>query len=381
MASGKNQKNGKIVFMNNIEFDSKIKELVDSCQEPLNEDLWGAIEDGLERRRTIFVVRRVAAVAVAAAVVVALVLNVRSAETIMNDTMTSSVVIKPLPMEIDTEFPGALRKLAYLEPKVHTADEVATPVVENEEERKELVQGDQVEQTVKANTEGNDIYTDYDWDLLLEDQEKGKRGVILDFASNVLALGGDSEFSKITMYMPGASMVTQQTIAPISRPAFALPVTVGLNVQIPFSDKFAVGTGVRYSFLQNSFQALIDNSAQALVRQKLHYLGVPLSVYYSFVSGRNLSCYITAGGLMEKGLHISNEIKDLKDGLYYRKGKIDGLQWSANIGLGFEYLFTNFFGIYLDPSLVYFFDCDQPYSIRVAQPLQFELELGLRFKL
>ena len=78
---------------------------------------------------------------------------------------------------------------------------------------------------------------------------------------------------------------------------------------------------------------------------------------------------------------MASEIKDIKDGISHRKEKIEGLQWSVNVGVGLQYFFTDFFGLYFDPSLVYFFDCDQPFSIRTSQPLQFEMELGLRFKL
>ena len=55
------------------------------------------------------------------------------------------------------------------------------------------------------------------------------------------------------------------------------------------------------------------------------------------------------------------------------------VQWSANVGIGLEYRIWDFMGIYVDPRLTYFFDCDQPYSVRTEQPLQFNLELGFRF--
>jgi hypothetical protein len=63
------------------------------------------------------------------------------------------------------------------------------------------------------------------------------------------------------------------------------------------------------------------------------------------------------------------------------KEKADGVQMSAAIGLGAEFGLTQYLGLYIDPSLRYYFDCDQPKSIRTAQPLMFSVEAGLRFRL
>ena len=47
-----------------------------------------------------------------------------------------------------------------------------------------------------------------------------------------------------------------------------------------------------------------------------------------------------------------------------------------------EFIIARTFGIYVDPSLRYYFpDARQPRSIRTAQPLMFGLELGVRIHL
>ena len=82
---------------------------------------------------------------------------------------------------------------------------------------------------------------------------------------------------------------------------------------------------------------------------------------------------------MEKAVRVSYEMTDLYAVKYQHDSKAEGVQWSANIGLGVEYRFLDFMGIYVDPRLTYFFDCGQPYSVRTEQPLQFNLEMGFRF--
>ncbi len=52
-----------------------------------------------------------------------------------------------------------------------------------------------------------------------------------------------------------------------------------------------------------------------------------------------------------------------------------------NGGLGAEFQVNRGAGIYFDPSIAYYFDNNQPLSIRSSQPLQFKFELGFRFHL
>ena len=63
------------------------------------------------------------------------------------------------------------------------------------------------------------------------------------------------------------------------------------------------------------------------------------------------------------------------------KEKVNGAQLSANVGMGVEFLLGKYVGIYLDPSLRYYFDCNQPKNIRTAQPLMLGFEAGVRFNL
>lgn len=377
--------------MNNIDFDRKIKEMMDSYQEPVGEDLWPEVEKGLRRRETLFWVKGVTAVAVAASLVVGLILDFGHTDTIYSSQLAYSIDIPRFKGDIEEDGPHSVKRLYVVErpaPQMAIASQVApqtemeqiVPSVSEVSENVEVLsQQNMGEEDVKAVEE---VSQSYDWDLLAEnDTYVEKRGVVLDLSSNVLALGGGSNVYSGTSYMPGVSMDVKNGIVPISKPTYSLPLSLGLNLQIPFTERFSIGTGLKYTYLHSSFQALVDNSAQALVDQKMHYIGIPVSLFYEVLSQKNLSCYVTGGGVMEKGLGLASEIKDIKDGISHRKEKIEGLQWSVNVGVGLQYFFTDFFGLYFDPSLVYFFDCDQPFSIRTSQPLQFEMELGLRFKL
>jgi hypothetical protein len=56
-----------------------------------------------------------------------------------------------------------------------------------------------------------------------------------------------------------------------------------------------------------------------------------------------------------------------------------GVQFSAAVGLGIEFALTPHVGIYVDPSIRYWFDCGQSKSIRTQQPLMAGMEAGIRF--
>ena len=59
---------------------------------------------------------------------------------------------------------------------------------------------------------------------------------------------------------------------------------------------------------------------------------------------------------------------------------VRGYQWSAGVAVGAEYLLGKNIGLYADPMLTYYFYNYQPKSIRTVQPLQFKLEIGLRYR-
>jgi hypothetical protein len=381
--------------MNNIEFDNRIKDLLDSYQESAPAGVWDGIEAGLQRRKRTLWVKRIAYGAVAASLLVGLVLDMGQGESPLKGTvLTSSVAVVSPSVEIVRPSIGRLERIYVVErgtsedlAYVYTEQKCEVAEVEESQdvsvvEAQQHVSAPEEQMTRPIQSEAHVSLYDQ-WNLLEQEEDSNRdgRGVVLDISSNFLTIDGGTAPAGGTSYIPGTSMDHQSGIVPYSKPKFSLPLSLGLNLQIPFAERFSVGTGVRYTYLQSSFQALIDNSSQVIVDQRLHYLGIPLSVYFDFVRQNRFSSYITAGALMEKGLQNHTQIRDILDGTSVVSEGIKGLQWSVNLGVGVQYMFTDMLGIYLDPALVYFFNCDQPFSIRTTQPLQFELEIGLRFKL
>ena len=87
---------------------------------------------------------------------------------------------------------------------------------------------------------------------------------------------------------------------------------------------------------------------------------------------------IEGGGTVEKGLSNRYTIHDKSSDIHF-KGEFDGLQFSAGLGMGVELKLVGGLGIYVDPSLRYYFDCSQPTSIRTEEPLMMTMDIGFRF--
>ncbi|MDE5956032.1 MAG: hypothetical protein K2G80_06005, partial [Bacteroidales bacterium] len=91
--------------------------------------------------------------------------------------------------------------------------------------------------------------------------------------------------------------------------------------------------------------------------------------------------YAYAGGTAEKCISDRYEVLNVTGSRLTHREKVKGIQLSANIGIGAEFMTGEHLGIYIDPSLRYYFNNGQPKSIRTAQPLMLGFEMGLRVRL
>lgn len=383
-------------------FDSKIKELAESYTEAPSPEVWDRIEAGMDRRRRHRVLwRRVAGWSSAAAVAAglfSLALLRQPAQT--ESVMTADAVIVPSgeqepAVKISrTEVPD-LRPIPRMLAEVHSTAPAELPEIDRTTDRKSRSRHEDIEETsgtVPALRTGQpsiyDRTRDMDYVAMAEAQDVS--GTAKNRPSFSVSAGGNLSPTNATgnvdftgpSYSSGVSGggSSSSGIVPVSSPKHYFPVSVGAELKYSFlNDRLGIGLGVNYTFLNSRYEALVDRRYQASVDQSVHYIGVPLNLYVTILSSDRLSFYANAGAMMEKAVRVSYEMTDLYAVKYQHDSKAEGVQWSANIGLGVEYRFLDFMGIYVDPRLTYFFDCGQPYSVRTEQPLQFNLEMGFRF--
>lgn len=163
------------------------------------------------------------------------------------------------------------------------------------------------------------------------------------------------------------------------------PVRYGFSVRYRFNDKWSIESGMSYSYLRSDFTASTD-SYKRETKQTLHYVGIPMTASYSLWRNKQINVYASVGGMVEKMVDGKTETttvdEDNKAGTCKESLSSNKLQFSAGASVGAEYLFTNQFGVYVEPGINYYFDNHSNItSIYTDKPLNFNLNLGLRLNI
>jgi hypothetical protein len=406
--------------MDNKEFDKKIRELIGEFTETPGIGSWDAIESSLDKRNkfgVVFMRRAVySAIAIAASFVLFLVLDKRDDG---RDLLVpeSIVVVERTPQQDEVadspEKPVSIilgnRRLlsgsagkpinneSWTGPEqtVHISGSQNGKVTSlpgkeiAEEPRREIKEEPAKNEEPTVKEISSQRRGEYNLYLSQEGDGHKRRSPSFALSTNISPSTSSHSVSLMAMsqmqsgYAPSNVVSTiQKAYVPqevISNTKFLMPVSVGLQMQLPLSDRISAATGVVYTMLFSHYDA-ISRDATRETQQTLHYLGFPLNLYYSFYKNDNLRLYASGGVMVEKGLYAFYKI--MENGVPDSYGQmIDGLQWSLNGGVGAEFVVNNSLGLYFDPSFAYYFDNNQPLSIRTAQQLQFKFEVGLRFHL
>ncbi len=161
-----------------------------------------------------------------------------------------------------------------------------------------------------------------------------------------------------------------------------MPITTGLSVNVGVLPRLSIETGLTYSYLHSESEA--NGTWNYAVKQKLHYLGIPLAIRYDLVDGGRFGLYASAGGAVEKCVSGIRTIKVSSEGSVSGAPEkehlgVKGVQPSIGAALGGELRFAERFGIYIEPGVGYYFEnAKQPESYRTEHPCNFTLKAGLR---
>lgn len=171
---------------------------------------------------------------------------------------------------------------------------------------------------------------------------------------------------------------------------YGIPVSFGAGVKVDLTKRWSLGAGLNYTLLNRKFygnytkatpEGEVEFSKSSDIRNTQHYVGIPLNVYFNIVDNRHINFYAYSGGAVEKCIADRYEVLNAAGGRLTHTEKVKGVQLSANIGIGAEFMIGQHIGIYVDPSLRYYFANGQPKSIRTAQPLMLGFEMGIRARL
>jgi len=182
------------------------------------------------------------------------------------------------------------------------------------------------------------------------------------------------------MGIVSAERATTYIFAPeyFSDKTYMSPVSAGFALAHNVSPNWSIESGITYTYLLTMFK---NNTVDSKLH--LHYIGLPVRVVYDFLNSNKWSFYAAAGGMVEKGVwsvYVQNQNYPNSIINTTVTDKISGWQYSANTSVGGAYNIYKNAAIYFEPKLSYYFDTDQPISIRTVTNVIVGFEGGLRYK-
>ena len=387
------------------DFDLMMKSILDEGREEVPAHIWEGVSEGLDkaaRRKTVVLWWKRAAVSVAAAAAVTLgvIFNMdMDTDSFVPQAVDKDMIAVVEPVQepaveaadegIPSDEAEVVRKMQkVLIAKAEVPETVADDVPSDASEAMETV-SDMIETAMKEPSEEKPeerVYFPEDWG---EEEEKPARRVSFELSGLAGTNNTQSQNRIGPMKRPTTSPAPKETgIEETStKGSYNIPVSFGAGVKIGLNQRWSIGTGVRYTRLSRQFYGKYtkvgaDGSLANPISSDIHnlqqYIGIPVNAYCNIVSNDMINLYAYAGGTAEKC--ISDKYSVLGTDIVHKE-KIDGLQLSANAGIGVEFLLGKHVGVYIDPSLRYYFDNGQPKSIRTVQPLMLGFEMGIRARL
>ncbi len=173
---------------------------------------------------------------------------------------------------------------------------------------------------------------------------------------------------------------------------YNIPFTIGLSVRKNLTDRWAVESGLAYTYLSSTetyqlksqqnkvvgtnTQTILDQNSTIQIENELNYMGIPLKVVYSFLNKKNLSLYAGAGGMGEMCVYGKTTDTETKES---QPLDIDQIQWSVLANFGVNYYLFDHFGLFIEPGVAYYFDDNSEVeTIRKDKPFNFNFQAGIR---
>ena len=385
------------------DWDLQMKSILESGQEEVPAHVWNGISsklDAIAQRRKVIVFWRRAAIGMsaAAALAFALILNHSSQETVSE---TVAEVVEPVfcsEISVIEEAPESEVLIAMAPKTTPSKSIVSTFVPQTATEAIVVVEAEPIVEveiepasepattSMAAGTSGEAVESRW----VEEDSELKERKIRSLLVLSGIAGTNSSQNSSQNgvVRRPTLSAAPMKTTVSQTEPGdtYGIPVSFGIGTKIGFNSRWSLGVGVNYSLLSRKFYGdytkvennQITESIKSDIRNTQHYIGIPVNAYYNIVEKKFVNFYAYAGGTVEKC--VSNEYRVLAKDILHMES-VQGVQASANLGIGVEFMLGNHLGIYIDPSARYYFNCNQPKSIRTAQPLMLGFEMGLRVNL
>lgn len=178
---------------------------------------------------------------------------------------------------------------------------------------------------------------------------------------------------------PGSTRATEKPIWLIGyeeRQHHDHPISFGLTVSYPLTNRWTLSTGLVYTRLNSQFVNVLSGTL-ITTDQRLDYLGVPLNVQYHVLKGKGWKAYASAGAQIDWNIRAKRNTEGVDV-----NARNDHPQWSLAGGIGVEYDIIPLVGIYAEPGLRYSLKNDSKVdNFFKDQPFNWTLQIGIRLNL
>lgn len=154
------------------------------------------------------------------------------------------------------------------------------------------------------------------------------------------------------------------------------PMSFGLSVGYNLTPRLTLTTGMVYTYASSDFTSSAAGD-DIIETQRLHYIGVPLSVKYKVWSNSAIHTYAIAGCQADFNVSAKMQTGDITT-----DADKDRTQWSVGGAVGIQYNILPHMGIYAEPGVRYYIDNKSSVeTIFKEKKLNFNLQLGVRVEL
>lgn len=335
-----------------------IRNRMEDYSEPLPAGLWEKIDSEISAPKVIPLWKRWQSVAAAAVVVIAVstlsvwywgndkslkdanlagVTNIENDENIeqLSDLIEDGIIKNPEATVQVTADNAVSEKLKPVSGKVHSENEIMTlssfeqQAIDNDEVKKEDKETPKTEENVcskekrinmmKADRETLKRNASY-MAMAGEKRKSGRNDLELGVMAGNIPYSSSNSFggmSRLSSAPKSLSSVNNSVVGEISDASATysqvlfnnmdketytdvkhhVPVTVGVSVKWNLNDKWALESGLNYTYLYSELRSGANSYIED--KQKLHYVGIPLKVQRSIWNNSIFSLYASAGGMME----------------------------------------------------------------------------------
>lgn len=162
------------------------------------------------------------------------------------------------------------------------------------------------------------------------------------------------------------------------------PVSFGLSVSYPFTQRLSLTSGIVYTKMRSDFEQII-RTQQINKEQTLHYVGIPLGLNYRLwqLGARSSSsakkhgvftAYVSTGFQADWNVDARRNTEGVESHL-----EKDKMQWSVNASLGLQYNLMPQLALYAEPGISHYFDNGSNIqNFFKDKPTGLRLQVGIR---